>query len=77
MIIEIEYYKGDVKISGARVSLKELERALNVANNTYSVEKDDFEVVLCKLLNWKIVQTDEKVDYVYDRDIEKLYKPYK
>jgi|GEM_PF-901790 len=76
MIIEIEYYKYDTKLSGKTIEVSDLKRIIQQAEETYDRENDNFERVLCSLIQYEIVETDEQPDYVYDRDIGKLFIPH-
>lgn len=73
MIIEIEYYKYDTKLSGKTIEVSDLKRKIQQAEETYDRENDNFERVLCSLIQYEIVETDEQPDYVYDRDVGKLF----
>ena len=75
MIIEIEYYKYHTKLIGGDICSSDLNRLLMQAEKLYDRECDNFERVLCSLIQYDIIETDERPDYVYDRDIKKLYKP--
>lgn len=75
MIIEIEYYKYHTKLIGGDICSSDLNRLLMQAEKLYDRESDNFERVLCSLIQYDIIETDERPDYVYDRDIKKLYKP--
>ncbi len=45
------------------------------AEKIYDKENDNFERILCSLIQFEIIETDELPDYIYDRDIKKLYRP--
>ena len=74
MIIEIEYYKGDVLLTGTTHSTAELKRQIAEVGKLYDRECDNFTELLCRMFNWTMIQTDEFPDYVYDRDTEILRK---
>ena len=73
MIIEIECYKYDTKLSGKTIEVSDLKRKIQQAEETYDRENDNFERVLCSLIQYEIVETDEQPDYVYNRDVGKLF----
>ena len=75
MIIEIEYYKYDTKLIGGEICFSDLNRFVMQAEKLYDKENDNFERILCSLIQFDIIETDELPDYVYDRDIKKLYRP--
>ena len=75
MIIEIEYYKYHTKLIGSEICFSDLNRFIVQAEQLYDRENDNFERVLCSLIHFDIIETDEQPDYVYDRDIKHLYKP--
>ncbi len=74
MIIEIEYYKKDTMLSGKAMSLAELKKQLETTENIHDTETDNFTEMLCRNYGYVITETDMIPDYVYDRDIRKLYK---
>ncbi len=73
MIIEIEYYKKDTLLSGKAISLAELKKQLETTENIHDTETDNFTEMLCRNYGYVITETDMIPDYVYDRDIRKLY----
>ena len=75
MVIEIEYYKYDTKLIGGEISFPDLNRFVMQAEKLCDRENDNFERILCSLIRFDIIETDELPDYVYDRDIKRLYKP--
>ena len=75
MIIEIEYYKEDTKICGGKTDIFELKRNIKQAEEICDLEEDNFVRVLCGLINYEVIETDEQPDFVYDRDIQMLYRP--
>lgn len=41
----------------------------------YDKDKDNFNVLFCRIFGWSVTDTEELPDYVYDRDTKQLYKP--
>lgn len=74
MIIEIEYYKGNIMLSGKSVSFSELKKQFETIENIHDAETDNFIELLCRNYQWTVIETGIMTDYVYDRDIRKLYK---
>lgn len=74
MIFEIEYYKKDTLLSGRKVSFAELKKQLETVENIHDHETDNFIEVLCRNYGYIVIENNTTPDYVYDRDIEKLYK---
>lgn len=68
MIVEIEYYKGDVLLTGKPRGAAELKRQFAEAEMLFDRENDNFTELLCRQFGWAVIQTDEPPDYVYDRD---------
>ena len=67
MIICIEYWKGDVYLSGKVISLAELKRQIQSVQLRYDSAEDNFIPLLCRMYGWE--ETQESVsDYTYDRD---------
>lgn len=69
MIIEIEYFKGDVRLSGKQVPLSELKEQIKTVEERYDRVNDNFIALLCRMYGWDIVEFSGAVDFVYDRDI--------
>lgn len=76
MILEIEYYKKDTLLSGKSRSFAELKKQLEITEILHDSETDNFVDMLCRNYDWTIIETDALSDYIYDRDIKKLYKCY-
>lgn len=74
MIIEIEYYKGNVLLTGKARGIAALKRQIADVEKLYDRENDNFTDLLCRMFNWTMIQTDEFPDYIYDRDTEILCK---
>ncbi len=74
MIIEIEYYKKDTLLSGKSRSCCELQNQFAATEFMYDKETDNFIELLCRNYGWTVIETDILPDYVYDRDVQKLYK---
>lgn len=71
MIIEIEYYKGDTLLYGAKVSFEEFKKQIKIIENLYDKKEENFIELLCRMYNWTIVEYEMEAEYVYDRDIKK------
>lgn len=74
MILEIEYYKKDTMLSGKSVSLAGLKRQIETVENIYYSETDNFIEMLCRNYGYMVAENNITPDYVYDRDIRKLYR---
>ncbi len=72
MLVEIEYYKGDLILSGKKVSFAKLKEQINSVENLYDKQEDNFTELLCRMYGYDIVHEQLLPDYVYDRDTEKL-----
>jgi len=67
MIICIEYWKGDIYLTGKKVSLPELKKQIRTAEALYDPIEDNLVDLLCRMYNWE--RAEETVpDYTYDRD---------
>lgn len=74
IIFEIEHYKGDCILRGKSVSEKELLEQIRFVERKYDRIEDNFVSLLCRVYGYERIDIDEdKVDYVYDRDVEKLF----
>lgn len=71
-ILEIEYYKGDTTLYGKSIQRSELNKQLNEIENAYDREQDNFTELLCTRFEWCVFETEERPDYVYDRDVGRL-----
>lgn len=74
MILEIEYYKGDVKLHGKRLDKHSLRRLLNNAEGVLSGGEDLAEL-LFRCYGFEKIVTDEIPNWIYDRDTGSLYAP--
>lgn len=75
MIIEIEYYKGDIKLSGAKCSRVVLEKRFAEIERIYNKTEDDFAELFCRLYGFERIITDQFPELVYDHDIRRVYIP--
>ncbi|MDE6727435.1 MAG: hypothetical protein K2J80_05795 [Oscillospiraceae bacterium] len=77
MIIEIEYYKGDVKLHGKRLDARSLKRLLKSAESVCSDAGDggDLAETLCVYFGFERIAANMLPDWVYDRDTGMLYAP--
>lgn len=72
MIIEIEYYKGDVLLCGKQISFGEFKRQIRTIESEYDRQEDNFVELLCRRYNWMVIDGNEQPVYTYDRDTEKI-----
>lgn len=75
MILEIEYFKGDIRLTGKTTDISELKKQLDEAEALYDKGTDNFTELFCRMFNWSVTDTEELPDVVYDRDTKHLYKP--
>lgn len=78
MIIEIEYYKGDIRLSGAKRPRSELAAKFAEVERIYDKAEDNFAELFCRISGFeKLTENvaDALPDYVYDRDTGALYAP--
>ncbi|MCM1506229.1 MAG: hypothetical protein NC177_03710 [Ruminococcus flavefaciens] len=74
MLLEIEYYKKDTILSGKTVSFAALKKQLETVENIHDSETDNFIEIMCRIYGYIFIENNVTPDYVYDRDIRKLYK---
>lgn len=74
MILEIEYYKGDVMLTGKRLGEPELREVLNEAERLCGGAGDLAEI-LCRDFGFEPIGADAFPDWRYDRDTGLLYAP--
>ncbi len=77
MIIEIEYYKGDLLLSGKKVSFTELKEQIKTVEKLYDKQEDNFTEMLCRMYEYNIVSAQLLPDYIYDRDTEEILPIYR
>ena len=68
MIIEIEYYKGDIFLYRNSISVSELKKQLMDIENSYDRNEDNFVELFCRRYGWTIFETEGVPDFRYDRD---------
>lgn len=73
MIVEIEFYKGDVLLSGKSIPYNEFLRQINEIESDYDRIQDNFIALLCRRYGWTVTGGNLTPTYVYDRDTEKAY----
>ncbi|MBO5387295.1 MAG: hypothetical protein J6A59_04050 [Lachnospiraceae bacterium] len=73
MVVEIEYYKGDVLIYGNNVSGHVLKKQLIEIENYYDKLEDNFVNLLCRRFGWTVLNIDALPDFTYDRDTGLLF----
>ena len=76
MIIEIEYYKNDTKICGGNIDFSELDKSIKQTERLCDIKEDNFVRILCDMIRFEKIETDELPDLVYDRDTKKFYRPH-
>jgi hypothetical protein len=72
MIICIEYWKGDVYLSGKVISMEELKRQIQSVELRYDSVEDNFVPLLCRMYGWEIAE-ECIPDWTYDRDTSLYY----
>ena len=74
MILKLEYFNKDTFLNGKNTPFCELQKQLNETEHLCDAEYDNFTALFCRMFQWDIVDSDDLPDYVYDRDIKRLYK---
>lgn len=72
MILEIEYYKENTLLYGKSASFAELKKQLETTE--FLCDTDNFIDMLCRSYSYTVIEENVLPDYVYDRDIEKIYR---
>lgn len=72
MILEIEFYKGDVMLAGKRLDKHSLRELLNRAEQICGASGDLAET-LCSAYGFERIITNVLPDWRYDRDTGELY----
>lgn len=72
MVIEVEHYKGNTLLFGKKIPFRVLKHQIDVIENIYDREEDNFIELLCRMYNWTVGGEEVEVVYVYDRDIERI-----
>ncbi|MGN1032249.1 MAG: hypothetical protein ACI4PU_02195 [Intestinibacter sp.] len=72
-IVEIEYYKGDILLYGRKIDKSELKSQIREIEACYDRDVDNFIELFCRRFGWTIFETEDIPDFIYDRDIGKLY----
>lgn len=72
MILEIEYYKGDMFLYGKNISKAKLNEQLMKTEKLYDKDSDNFITLFCRLYGWTVFSESCKPDFIYDRDTMKL-----
>lgn len=62
MIVEIEYYKGDVLLYGSKISKRDLNKQLIEIENSYDKTQDNFIELFCRRFGWTILNIDDVPD---------------
>ena len=58
MILEIQYYKGDVFLTGKNISELSLRKQIEYVHKKFDRENDNFTELLCRCFNWEILSYD-------------------
>ena len=74
MILCIEYWKGDVFLSGKPICPSELKQQIHNTEVLYDRIEDNFVALLCRMYHWQVIQNAEGSipDVTYDRDTNLL-----
>lgn len=72
MILEIEYFKGDVLLTGKNRNFAELKKQIQEIETLCDPESDNFTALLCRKYSWTVLDISVKSDYTYDRDLKRL-----
>lgn len=78
MIIEIEYCKCDVRLSGVKIPRGELAARFAEVERIYDKAEDNFAELFCRMFGFERLSenaSDALPDFVYDRDTGALYAP--
>ena len=77
MIIGIEYWKHnkDVLLIGGSKTAFELKRCFEEVESIYDRDTDNYVELFCRMFNYEIIESDEIPEYIFDRDIMRVYKP--
>ena len=78
MILCIEYWKGDVFLSGKPICPGELKQQIRNTEVLYDRIEDNFVALLCRMYHWQVIQNaDGSIpDVTYDRDTNLLLPLY-
>ncbi|MDE7251564.1 MAG: hypothetical protein K2O32_01270 [Acetatifactor sp.] len=74
MVVEIEYYKGNVLLYGPKISFEEFELQIKNIESLYDRQEDNFVPLLCRMYHWNIIEDEMQAQYIYDRDVEKCFQ---
>lgn len=78
MIIEIEYCKGDVRLSGSKIPRGELAAKFAEVERIYDKAEDNFAELVCRMFGFEKLSgsvANAFPDFVYDHDTGALYAP--
>jgi len=78
MIIEIECFKGDIRLCGAKCPRSEFAAKFAEVERIYDKAEDNFAELFCRMYSFeKLSENAANVlpDYVYNRDTGKLCTP--
>ena len=77
MLVEIESFFGDRLISGKKYSLKELREKVKRALRRADMTSEDFTTTFCLMYHFEEqpYTDDSRTDFVFDLDINYVYKP--
>ena len=70
MILCIESWKGDIYLTGKKISVAELKYQIRQAERLFDRAQDNFIPLLCRLYGWEMIAVSPYAvsDYTYDAD---------
>ena len=70
MILCIESWKGDIYLTGKKISLRDLKGQIWEVERLFDREMDNFVPLLCRMYGWEVISvaSDTVPDYIYDAD---------
>ena len=71
MVVEIEYYKGDVLLYGPGISFETFKEQMRAVERLCDRDADNFIPLLCRMYFWQVLRGPARPQYVYDRDIQR------
>lgn len=74
MVIEIEYYKGDILLEGKTIAFHTFQSQIADIERDYDREEDNFAALLCRRYHYEPAAADAVPQFVYDRDTKRTYR---
>ena len=69
MILEIEFWKGDILLQGRKTPRHELQKQLKHIEEIYDRDSDNFVELLCRVYGWtKVDPSGDPPSVTFDRD---------